>query len=164
MCKNAIAIFSQGAIKGNVLFHQCSYNRKTKITFDLRGFKPEKEHACHIHEYGDLRQGCKSLGGHLNLENTTHGTIFVDINRSHTGDLVNNIISDAKGNVKFSYTDPRLSLFGDVEKTIYGCSVVIHDGVDDYGLGNNKESLITGNAGSRLACAIIGKTADGETK
>jgi Cu-Zn family superoxide dismutase len=34
--------------------------------------------------------------------------------------------------------------------------VVIHKGEDDLGLGFNKESKITGNAGARMACAIIG--------
>ena len=47
--------------------------------------------------------------------------------------------------------------FGDIDKSIIGCSVVIHDGIDDYGLDNDQESKITGNAGGRLDCAIIGK-------
>ena len=29
-------------------------------------------------------------------------------------------------------------------------------GIDDLGLGNNKESKVTDNAGVRMACAIIG--------
>jgi Cu-Zn family superoxide dismutase len=57
---------------------------------------------------------------------------------------------------------------GDVTNSIIGKSVVIHDGVDDLGkggLGPNGEvvdpkkresSLKTGNAGGRMACAIIG--------
>lgn len=32
---------------------------------------------------------------------------------------------------------------------------MLHSGVDDYGLGGNADSLITGNAGSRLACGTI---------
>ena len=34
--------------------------------------------------------------------------------------------------------------------------IIIHQDRDDLGLGNNKESLKTGNAGKRLACGIIG--------
>jgi Cu-Zn family superoxide dismutase len=37
-----------------------------------------------------------------------------------------------------------------------GRSIVIHESIDDCGFGHNKESLITGNAGGRMACAVIG--------
>ena len=155
-CLNFIAIFNEN-IKGSIKFHQCSNNCEPIVMFDLYNIKPNEMHACHIHEYGDTTEGCKSLGAHLNLKNTDHGTIFIDIKNSHTGDLLNNITADKDGKVKFYYRDPRLNLFGNVDKSIIGCSVVIHDGKDDYGLGGNPESLKTGNAGGRLACAIIGK-------
>jgi Cu-Zn family superoxide dismutase len=160
VCLNFIATFDE-KIKGSVKFHQCSPKHEVLVLFDLKGFNPNKIHACHIHEYGDLIDGCKSLGAHLNLKNKEHGTIFFDVENSHTGDLINNIESDNNGIVKFSYSDPRLMLFGNVEKSIIGCSVVIHDGKDDYGFGNNKESKITGNAGGRMVCAIIGKSKNG---
>ena len=67
------------------------------------------------------------------------------------------------------YDDPTLNLFGTVEETIIGRSVVVHDGIDDLGVGGldletgrvvdpklYKESLKTGNAGGRMGCAIIG--------
>ena len=58
------------------------------------------------------------------------------------------------------------TLFGN--DTIIGRTVVIHTGEDDLGLGGlndkgeiidaavHRESLKTGNAGGRMACAIIG--------
>jgi len=159
-CLNFIAVFND-SVKGNVRFHQCSPKTETTVLFDLYGIKPNSIHACHIHEYGDMREGCKSLGAHLNLKNKEHGTIFVDINNSHTGDLLNNIKSDKDGKVRFYYNDPRLNLFGNVNKSIIGCSVVIHEGVDDYGFGGDAESKKTGNAGGRMACSIIGKAKDG---
>lgn len=155
-CINYIATFND-KVKGYVKFHQCKPYGETKVEFNLSGFKQNQIHAIHIHEYGDMRDGCTSLGAHLNLTNKEHGTIFIDPVESHTGDLVNNIESDDKGEVKFFYYDPRLNLFNDVKNSIIGCSVVIHEGQDDYGLGNNAESKITGNAGGRMACAIIGK-------
>jgi Cu-Zn family superoxide dismutase len=85
----------------------------------------------------------------------------------HAGDLINNIKSDDEGNFVYEYNDELLNLFGPIQTTIIGRSVVIHDGVDDLGLGglNNdgtvdwkkfETSLENGNAGSRMACAIIG--------
>jgi Cu-Zn family superoxide dismutase len=62
------------------------------------------------------------------------------------------IYADEKGTFYFKYYDPLISV-----KNIYGRSVVIHAKKDDLGLGNNAESLITGNAGNRIACAIIGR-------
>jgi superoxide dismutase, Cu-Zn family len=154
---NAIAFF-ENKIKGSVRFYQSSPFNQTTVIFDLYGFQPNKTYACHIHEYGDLTEGCKTLGAHLNLTNKEHGTIFYDIENSHTGDLLNNINSDKNGKVQLYYDDPRLNLFGDVSTSIIGCSVVIHEGQDDYGFGGNEESKITGNAGGRMTCAIIGKS------
>lgn len=35
-------------------------------------------------------------------------------------------------------------------------NVIIHEDEDDCGMGGNAESLKTGNAGKRIACAVIG--------
>jgi Cu-Zn family superoxide dismutase len=159
-CKNAISIINEKIIKGTVEFHQCQGVDNCVVNFNLKGFKPYAIHAIHIHEYGDLRDGCKSLGAHLNLKNKNHGNLG-DIKNSHTGDLINNIHADKNGNFKYSYIDPRIQISGNINKSIIGCSIVIHDGIDDLGLGGNEESLKTGNAGGRMACSIIGKAKDG---
>ena len=36
-----------------------------------------------------------------------------------------------------------------------GHAIVVHAGQDDLGKGGNAESLITGNAGGRLACCVV---------
>jgi Cu-Zn family superoxide dismutase len=166
MCTNAIAIFNDSNVKGNIHFHQCKNQNETIVSFNLHGMKPNKMRACHIHEYGDTRQGCKSLGAHWNPKNNNHGYICTSVGKnkpsgcshtpSHAGDLLNNIIVNKKGVFKYNYTDSRICIRGDVSESILGRSVVIHDGIDDLGLGGHPESLKTGNAGGRMSCAIIG--------
>lgn len=151
MTNNAIAIIESKKINGQIMFHQCSKEKGTLISFDLNG--PKKSiHAIHIHEYGDLRNGCKSLGSHWNPTNKQHGSFLNNKTNHHHGDLINNIHFDSYGRFKFEYYDPLVHV-----NKIYGRSIVIHDGIDDLGLGNNKESKLTGNAGGRLACAIIAR-------
>ena len=38
-----------------------------------------------------------------------------------------------------------------------GRSVVVHAKEDDLGLGHDKGSLTTGNAGTRIGCGVIGR-------
>lgn len=176
-CLNAIALFGSSCdshtndkdIKGTVEFHQCRNDYEgTWVNINLYNFEPYKTHAIHIHEYGDERDGCISLGGHWNPEGTTHGSIYLDM-PSHAGDMINNLTSDSNGRFSHSYYDPRITLKGTVDQTIFGRSVVIHHDKDDLGLGGinppnakvRAESLKTGNAGKRMACAIIGRAKDG---
>jgi Cu-Zn family superoxide dismutase len=157
---NAISLFRKGdldnkaGIEGSLIFYQCCPNHTTNIRINLKGFKPNTTHAIHIHEFGDFRQGCKSAGGHYNPYNQTHGNYKIQGLRRHVGDLINNITSNDKGEVHQVFDDDLVSLFGDT--SVLGRSVMIHEGVDDLGLGNNKETFITGNAGGRMACSIIG--------
>lgn len=153
-CIDAVCVLEKNEMKGVVLFHQCRGNRYTIVDIRFSNMKPNSTHAIHIHEKGDLRNGCESLGGHWNPENTTHGSIKVPSRPRHAGDLINNITTDKNGNFHYRYKDPLIRLNG--TKSIIGRSVVVHRGKDDLGLGGNKESLATGNAGSRLMCGVIG--------
>lgn len=148
---NAIALIESDTVNGEILFHQCRGHTGTIITINLFG-PPNSVHAIHIHEYGDLTDGCTSLGGHWNPTHTTHGS-FINIGQPrHAGDLINNVFFNNNGKFFYKYVDPLVKI-----PDIYGRSVVIHDGIDDLGLGENKESLETGNAGGRIACGIIGR-------
>ena len=155
-CHNAVAYFDNKNAKGTVKFHECVNSNGLVVVFDLYGLIPNKVSGIHIHEYGDPTFGCSSLGDHFDISGNPHGSIYVDVNRSHTGDLINNIKSDSYGVFKFRYFDPRLRISGDTSQSILGRSVVIHDNEDDLGLGNNEESKVTGNAGKRIAYALIG--------
>ena len=43
-------------------------------------------------------------------------------------------------------------------RSVLGRGVIVHADEDDLGLGGDDESLVTGNAGARLACCIIAVT------
>ena len=174
-CLNAVAYFDTKYIKGTIKFHQCHGKDGVDVYINLNifsGYNPKiditESRAIHIHEYGDERNGCTSLGGHWNPTNTTHGSKFT-VTR-HSGDLINNIIPDKNGHFEYNYHDNLLNINGNVDKSILGRSVVIHAEKDDYGLGGlnpyneklRKGSLTTGNAGNRIACAIIGRCKDGQ--
>lgn len=149
----AVATFTGPGIHGYVLFEQLKARAPVRVTFHLEGFKkPDSLHAVHIHEYGDLRDGCMSLGGHWNPFHKNHGNQMTK--DRHAGDLINNLKTDAQKRFLFSYDDSSISILG--KYSILGRSVVLHDGVDDLGLGDAPESLVTGNAGGRMACAVIG--------
>lgn len=53
-----------------------------------------------------------------------------------------------------TFSDPIISLIG--ARTILGRGVVLHDGIDDLGLGDATDSTTTGHAGGRQACGVIG--------
>lgn len=144
-------------IKGTITFHQCHPSKPTKVSINLSGFRPNQIHGVHIHEFGDLRDGCTSLGAHFNPLNKNHGNIKLNGNDRHAGDLINNIQTDENGNVNYTYMDPLLSLYDNSIFNIIGRSVVIHEKPDDLGLGGTKESKTTGSAGPRIACGIIGR-------
>ena len=135
-------------IKGYILFNE--EDKKTKITVKVSGLPPGK-HGFHIHKSGDLRDPCASLCSHYNPKNKNHGDIH-DKER-HVGDL-GNITANKKGIVHTVIYDKLVKLRG--KYSVIGRSVVIHGKEDDLGKGGNAESLRTGNAGSRIACGVIG--------
>lgn len=71
----------------------------------------------------------------------------------HVGDL-GNLKADANGVAETTFSDAVISLTGN--RSIIGRGVIVHEGVDDLGLGGHQDSLKTGNAGGRAACGVIG--------
>lgn len=165
-CKNAICVFdpnssfNKAKISGIITFHQCDTTLSTIIKFNLSGFKPNSVHAVHIHESGDLTKGCDSLCAHYNPYKKMHGSKKLYGTDRHVGDLINNIYSDSKGNFVFEYEDDLVDL--SEEYSIVGRSIVIHENRDDCGEYRYEQSergegsRTTGNAGSRISCALIG--------
>ena len=71
----------------------------------------------------------------------------------HVGDL-GNIFADETGTAVVDISDPLVTLVG--PRSVIGRALMIHAGEDDLGEGGNADSLKTGNAGGRVACAVIG--------
>lgn len=71
----------------------------------------------------------------------------------HVGDL-GNIMADNSGVATFSFSDSIISLSG--INSVVGRAVLVHEKADDLGQGADADSKKTGNAGSRLACGVIG--------
>ena len=134
------------SVKGSILLIQAP-GTATLIKGTIKGLAPGS-HGFHIHEFGDMSDGCKSMGGHYNPDDVDHG----DINEGHVGDL-GNITADESGTAKFTIEAKRVDLMG--ERSVIGRGFVVHSDEDDLGKGGDAESLKTGNAGDRLACGVI---------
>ena len=146
-----IAVF-QGKLKGSyVSFYQDNSQTPVKINVHIKNVTPGK-HGFHIHEKGNLlKNDCSECAGHWNPYNKKHGGL--QDNNSHAGDL-GNIIANDTGEIKTHISTDKLTLYG--KYSIFGRSIIIHADEDDLGKGNHDDSLITGHAGKRLDCAIIG--------
>jgi len=143
-------------IKGYVKFSEDELINSVKIDLNLSGFKPYSIHGFHVHEAGDLTDNCVSMCAHFNPFGKEHGCPG-KTNR-HVGDL-GNISADENGNINYSFYDNFIKLRGS-KSNIIGRGLIIHEDEDDCGNGENPESLITGNSGARIACAVIGYSKD----
>uniref|UniRef100_F1AG60 Superoxide dismutase [Cu-Zn] n=1 Tax=Brachymyrmex patagonicus TaxID=604570 RepID=F1AG60_9HYME len=137
-------------VTGDLKFVQSVPNGPVTITGTISGLK-EGSHGFHVHEKGDLSDGCTSAGAHFNPENATHGAPEDTVR--HVGDL-GNVQTSSQGETTVNITDNIISLSG--PNSILGRAVVVHSDEDDLGKGNSTLSSTTGNAGSRLACGVVG--------
>uniref|UniRef100_A0A3B3RCU8 Superoxide dismutase [Cu-Zn] n=1 Tax=Paramormyrops kingsleyae TaxID=1676925 RepID=A0A3B3RCU8_9TELE len=134
----------QPKVYGRVLFRQGRVDRPLEVMFKLKGFPDAKQmRAIHVHQFGDLSEGCDSTGGHYNPDKVNHP--------KHPGDFGN--FMPRGGRIR-ERTTSDVTLFGPL--SVLGRSVVLHAGEDDLGQGGDAGSLLHGNAGHRLACCIIG--------
>jgi Cu-Zn family superoxide dismutase len=149
----AIAVFNDG-VKGIVKFTEA--DNKVRIDISISGLKPNSLHGFHVHEAGDLSDKCTSMCAHFNPYGMTHGC--PGMKNRHVGDL-GNLQTNNKGEAKYSFYDDMIKLRG-TKSNIIGRGLIIHEDPDDCGQGGNPESLKTGNAGKRIACAVIGYSKD----
>jgi Cu-Zn family superoxide dismutase len=151
----AVAVFDDKKIKGTVVFTEILSEGRVAIDIQLEGLKKNFKHGFHVHQAGDLREKCKSMCAHFNPYNKTHGC--PGMKKRHVGDL-GNLETNAEGKANYKIYDDVIKLHGG--SSIIGRGLIIHEDTDDCGKGDNEETLITGNAGKRIACSIIGWAKD----
>lgn len=141
--------YNENNINGIIKFTQ--NNNRLKIEYEINNLK-DGYHGFHIHNYGDLTDGCKSACSHFNPFYSNHGSN--NSRERHLGDLGN--IKSLNKKAKGVIHNNSLSLDPRKINSIIGRAVIVHEDKDDLGRGKNDESLKTGNAGKRLACGVIG--------
>ncbi|KAL9103181.1 MAG: hypothetical protein Q9163_001747 [Psora crenata] len=145
MVKAVAVLRGDSNVSGTVTFEQSTESSPTTVSFDIQGYDGPGERGMHVHQFGDNTNGCTSAGPHY------HGAPTDDIR--HVGDL-GNFTTDGQGNAKGTTTDHMIKLFG--SESVLGRTLVVHSGKDDLGRGGHEQSKLTGNAGARPACGVIG--------
>ncbi len=148
-----VATAALQATEGNTVAGRIAFtvvDGQLRASGHLSGLAPGSEHGFHIHEKGDCSApDGSSAGGHFNPASAEHGRI--EAAAHHGGDMPN-IVADAQGN---AHVDGPVSSNVNAGKgdgfDIIGRGLIVHADPDDY------TSQPTGNAGARLACAVIAK-------
>jgi Cu-Zn family superoxide dismutase len=133
-------------VKGTATFTQSG--DKVRVVAKVSGLKPNAEHGFHVHEKGDCSSGDgMSTGGHFNPLGAPHGQH--GMGQHHAGDLPS-LKADGNGNASIDFTSGTIAV-GSGATDVIGRGLIVHRDPDDY------KTQPTGNAGPRLACAVIAK-------
>ncbi|MFD1913014.1 superoxide dismutase family protein [Halodurantibacterium flavum] len=117
------------------------------VTLDVGGLPPSAWVAFHVHETGecDPETDHESAGGHFNPDDSAHG--YFAEGGPHAGDMPNQYV-DGDGMLRAEVFNSYITL-AEGETSVMGRALMIHADPDDY------ESQPTGDAGDRIACAVI---------
>ncbi len=148
----AVCVLAENPNGVSGVIHMIEHRNGVKFIYDVKGLS-DGEHGFHIHQYGNLTDGCASACAHYNPLGHNHGGLRSK--ERHLGDLGN--ITSNKGIASGSLYGKNIDLEYSGKHCILGRMLIIHEDRDDLGKGGNEESLKTGNAGKRLACGVIGK-------
>ncbi|MDD2942209.1 MAG: superoxide dismutase family protein [bacterium] len=142
MAKAVLAPTSGNTAHGLITFTES--NGVVKVNGQVEGLSAGG-HGFHIHETGDCSAADgSSAGGHFNPTTSEHGAPGAAAH--HAGDL-GNLVADEAGVAKIDGDFPFLTLQG--EHSIVGRGLIVHAMPDDL------VTQPTGNAGARVACAVI---------
>ena len=143
----ALAPTTGNTASGTVRFVQSG--DKVQVSGEIRGLKPGAEHGFHVHEKGDCSSGDgMSAAGHFNPAGAPHGRHGAGTH--HAGDLVS-LRADGSGVARFSFESTAIRV-GSGANDVVGRGLIVHRDPDDY------TTQPTGNAGPRLACAVIARS------
>ena len=135
------------SVSGNVTFTQ--NGDKVVVVANVSGLKPNQEHGFHVHEKGDCSSGDgMSAGGHFNPKGSPHGPPSTQAR--HAGDMPS-LKADSYGNASFT-AELDIITVSDGPTSVVGRGLIVHAQPDDY------KTQPVGNAGARLACAVIQKS------
>ncbi|XP_055958355.1 histidine-rich glycoprotein-like [Patella vulgata] len=142
----ALPADQQQPINGTIYFRQ-KHGKHLEVKVRLTGFDMSGDHAghvhgLHVHEFGDLIDGCQSLGSHFNPDGKEHGG--PEGEHRHSGDY-GNIECDVHGETYKTFYDHHTDLEG--HYGVLGKGLVIHKTADDLS--------DSGSAGDRLACCVV---------
>ena len=144
------AVATLEATKGNTTAGTVTFTQrgsKVAVSARVTGLKPNADHGFHVHEKGDCSSGDgMSTGGHFNPAGKPHGHGGV-APEHHAGDLPN-LKADASGTATANFELSTVSV-GSGAADVVGKGLIVHKDPDDY------KTQPTGNAGARLACAVI---------
>jgi superoxide dismutase, Cu-Zn family len=131
-------------VSGSATFQQTA--GKVRVIADVSGLTPGREHGFHVHEVGDCSSGDgMSAKGHFNPHMKPHGHYAGG--ERHAGDLPP-LKADQGGRARLEH-DLDIITLAPSPANIIGRGLIVHADPDDY------KTQPTGNAGARLACAII---------
>jgi len=129
---------------GTITFTQ--QGSRVLVSGDVRGLKPNQEHGFHIHEVGDCSSGDgMSTKGHFNPFGKPHSD--PGSSERHAGDMPA-LRADAGGVARVNFSIDIMTVEPGAASVV-GRGLIVHAAPDDY------KTQPTGNAGARMACAII---------
>jgi Cu-Zn family superoxide dismutase len=133
---------TQSTVKGTVTFTKTAHG--IHVSGEITGLTPG-EHGFHVHEFGVWNEDGMASGGHFNPLGAPHASH--DSSKRHVGDM-GNLKADENGKAVVELDDDQMSFEGPT--CILGRGLVVHAKADDL------KSQPAGDAGGRLAVAIIG--------
>lgn len=129
---------------GVVNFYQIG--DKVRVVARVSGLVPGREHGFHVHEVGDCGSG-DGMGtkGHFNPLKKRHA--HFSTSERHAGDMP--ALKGDPGGVAALEVDLDVMTVAPGTTSIIGRGLIVHADPDDY------KTQPTGNAGARVACAVI---------